>query len=49
LLGIIADDGGKTARLRDSWLLPLGYVASLAAFLAAYYVGHEALFGTAIL
>jgi hypothetical protein len=49
LLGIIADDGGKTARLRDSWLLPFGYVASLAAFLAAYYVGHEALFGTAIL
>jgi hypothetical protein len=49
LLGIIADDGGKTARLRDSWLLPVGYVASLAAFLAAYYVGHEALFGTAIL
>src|SRR6202042_481235 len=30
LLGIIADDGGKTARLRDSWLLPFGYVASLA-------------------
>ncbi len=49
LFGIIADDGGKTARLRDSWLLPFGYVASLAAFLAIDYVGHEALFGTAIL
>jgi len=49
LLGIIADDAGETARLRDSWLLPLGYVASLGAFLAAYYVGHAALFGTTIL
>jgi hypothetical protein len=49
LLGIVADSGGQTSRLRDSWLLPFGYVASLAAFLALYYVGHEALFGTAIL
>ena len=35
--------------LRDSWLLPFGYAASLAVFLAAYYAGHAALFGTAIL
>ena len=49
LLGIISDSGGQTSRLRNSWLLPFGYVASLAAFLALYYVGHEALFGTAIL
>jgi hypothetical protein len=49
LFGIIADSGGQTSRLRDSWLLPFGYVASLAAFLGLYYVGHEALFGTAIL
>jgi hypothetical protein len=49
LLGIIADDGGKVARLRDSWLIPVGYAASLVLFLAAYYVGHAALFGTAIL
>lgn len=49
LVGIIADDGGEAARLRDSSLLPFGYAASLAAFLAAYYVGHAALFGTAIM
>jgi hypothetical protein len=49
LLGIIADDGGKAARLRDSWLIPVGYAASLVLFLAAYYVGHAALFSTTIL
>lgn len=49
LFGIIADDAGQPARLRNSWLLPLGYAASLVIFLAAYYVGHAALFGTAIL
>jgi hypothetical protein len=49
LFGIIADDGGNAARLRDSWLIPVGYAASLVLFLAAYYVGHAALFGTAIL
>jgi hypothetical protein len=49
LLGIIADDAGPAWRLRDSWLLPLGYAASLVIFLAAYYAGHAALYGTAIL
>jgi hypothetical protein len=49
LTAIIADDAVQPARLRHSWLLPLGYVASLALFLTAYYVGHAALFGTAIL
>ena len=49
LLGIVADDGGKPARLRNSWLLPLGYAASLVIFLAAYYGVHSALYGTAIL
>jgi hypothetical protein len=49
LVGIVADDGGKAARLRDSWLLPFAYVASLAGFLATYYAVHAALFGTAIL
>ncbi len=49
LLGIIADDAGEPARLRDSWLLPVGYAASLALFLSAYYFGHAALFGTAVL
>ena len=49
LLGLIADDGGKEARLRDSIVLPFAYVASLALFLATYYVGHAALFGTTIM
>jgi hypothetical protein len=49
LAGIIADDASEPARLRHSWLLPFGYVASLALFLTAYYVGHAALFGTTIL
>jgi hypothetical protein len=49
LLGIVADDGGQPARWRDSWLLPVGYAASLAVFLATYYGVHAALFGTAIL
>jgi len=49
LVGIVADDGGKPLRARDSWLLPVGYAASLALFLATYYVAHAALFGTAIL
>ncbi len=49
LLGIVADDGGKAARPRDSWLLPFAYAASLAGFLATYYVAHAALYGTAIL
>ncbi len=49
LVGIIADDGAEPARLRDSWLLPLGYAASLALFLTTYYAVHAALFGTAIL
>jgi hypothetical protein len=49
LFGIVADDGGKLARLRHSWLVPFAYGASLIVFLAAYYLGHEALFGTAVL
>lgn len=49
LVGIIADDGGKPAQLRDSWLIPAAYAASLVAFLATYYAGHAALFGTTIL
>jgi hypothetical protein len=49
LLGIIADDGGKAARLRDSWLLPFAYAVSLVGFLASYYTAHAALYGTSIL
>jgi hypothetical protein len=49
LLGIIADDGGKAARLRDSWLIPFAYASSLVVFLATYYFAHAALFGTSVL
>jgi hypothetical protein len=49
LFGILADDGGKQAKLRDSWILPFSYAGALALFLAIYYVGHAELFGTAIL
>jgi len=49
LLGIIVDDGGKPARIRDFWLIPAAYVASLALFLATYYMVHAELFGTTVL
>jgi hypothetical protein len=49
LLGIVADDAVMPAKLRDSWLIPLAYASSLAAFLATYYFAHAELFGTAIL
>jgi len=49
LLGIIVDDGGKPARIRDFWLIPAAYVASLALFLGTYYVVHAQLFGTTVL
>ena len=49
LLGIIVDDGGKPARIRDFWLIPAAYAASLALFLATYYIVHAELFGTTVL
>ena len=49
LLGIIVDDGGKPARIRDFRLIPAAYVASLALFLATYYMVHAELFGTTVL
>jgi hypothetical protein len=49
LLAIIADDNVKAVRLRDSWLIPFGYVAALTLFLTTYYFGHAALFGTTVL
>jgi hypothetical protein len=49
LLGIIVDDGGKPARIRDFWLIPAAYIASLALFLATYYMVHAELFGTTVL
>jgi hypothetical protein len=49
LFGIMADDGGKQARLRDTVIMPVGYVAALGLFLAVYYFGHAELFGTHVL
>ncbi len=49
LLGIISDNATVPSRLRDSWLIPLAYTASLALFLAVYYGAHAELFGTSIL
>jgi len=49
LFGIMADDARQPTRLRNSWLLPVGYAAALVLFLAVYYVGHAELFGTSIL
>src|ERR1700733_8308363 len=40
LFGILADDGGQPAPVRDSWLLPFGYAAALTLFLVTYYAGH---------
>jgi hypothetical protein len=49
LVSIVADNGGKRVQsLRPSWSMPLAYAASLALFLALYYVGHAALFGSSI-
>lgn len=49
LVAIVADNGGKRSEeLRDSWMIPVAYASALAAFLAAYYVGHAVLFGTSI-
>jgi hypothetical protein len=49
MIAIIVDDGGKPTQLRHSWLIPAAYASSLALFLAAYYFGHEVLFGTTVL
>jgi hypothetical protein len=49
LFGIISDNGGQPSRLRDSWLIPVGYPVALALFLAVYYGAHAEMFGTTIL
>lgn len=49
LLGIIADDIGKPTKLHRARLLPVSYASALVLTLALYYVGHAALFGTAII
>jgi hypothetical protein len=49
LVSIVADNHAKrTQSLRTSWSMPFAYTASLVLFLALYYLGHAALFGTAI-
>ena len=48
LLGIAADDARATVRARDVTWAPAYYGAALAAFLALYYLGHEALFDTGL-
>ena len=49
LIGIVADDARMPVRLRDSWLIPVGYAAALTLFLTTYYFSHAALFGTSVL
>ena len=48
LLGIAADDARATVRLRDVAWAPAYYAGALAAFLALYYLGHEALYDTGL-
>lgn len=49
LLAIISDNHSKRVEeLRNSWMMPAAYAASLAFFLAIYYLGHAALYGTSI-
>src|SRR5262249_21647757 len=49
LVAIISDNAVAPARLRDLWLVPAAYAASLALFFGAYFAIHAELFGTAIL
>jgi hypothetical protein len=49
LLAIVADNRGKRVEeLRTSWVMPAAYATALAFFLAIYYLGHAALYGTSI-
>jgi hypothetical protein len=49
LMAIAADDARATIKQRHPLFAPVGYGSALAGFLAAYYVLHAAMFGTAIL
>ena len=51
LLVVMADDAVSYRLIRwwQPFLAPVGYGVSLAGILAAYYVAHAAMFGTAIL
>ena len=49
LLAIVADNGGKRVEeLRTSWMMPAAYASATALFLAIYYLGHAALYGTSL-
>jgi hypothetical protein len=49
LVAIVSDNAVAPARLRDLWLMPAAYAASLALFLGGYYLIHAELFGTSVL
>lgn len=49
LFAIAADNRGSRELVRYPYLMPVGYAAALALFMAAYYGGHSALFGTTVL
>jgi hypothetical protein len=48
LLSIVADNRVQAPELRHQWMIPLAYVAALAAFLTGYYEGHALIFGTSL-
>ena len=48
LLVVIGDQAREPQPARGLVLLPVQYGAALAAFIALYYVGHAALFGTTL-
>jgi hypothetical protein len=49
LVAIISDNAVAPVKLRDLWLMPAAYAASLTLFLGGYYLIHAELFGTSIL
>jgi hypothetical protein len=49
LLGVISENNVKRVEeLRTSWMMPAAYASALAFFLAIYYYGHAALYGTGV-
>ncbi len=48
LLAILADDARAPVQRRTVFLMPVGYLATLVAFLFGYYGLHSALFGLTI-
>ena len=48
LFAIIGDDRGRRDLVRYPYLLPVGYAAALALFMACYYLSHTVLYGTPI-